>query len=240
MISDAEQLAKQGKPHLIEIQGAQYEGTHGLVQHPGRQRGRQHPDAERAARLAGAARGERAEDHEAAGHLAGGRPVAAGADGGPEPAGHGERRGGLRAELPVRLPVDEGRQAGAVQALQVGACTRGSTPTSPPASPSAASTWRSASTRRTPTWPSRPRSACGTAQNQLNAAIKGGLPPTLESLYHDPAMFPDYPFHADILTALQHGQRAAARPRRTRTSPSSSRTWCPRPRASTRRAPSRR
>ena len=27
MISDAEQLAKQGKPHLIEIQGAQYEGT---------------------------------------------------------------------------------------------------------------------------------------------------------------------------------------------------------------------
>jgi hypothetical protein len=26
MISDAEQLAKQGKPHLIEIQGAQYEG----------------------------------------------------------------------------------------------------------------------------------------------------------------------------------------------------------------------
>src|SRR5262249_56431016 len=27
MISDAEQLAKQGKAHLIEIQGAQYEGT---------------------------------------------------------------------------------------------------------------------------------------------------------------------------------------------------------------------
>src|SRR5437762_2090634 len=26
MISDAAQLAKQGKPHLIEIQGAQYEG----------------------------------------------------------------------------------------------------------------------------------------------------------------------------------------------------------------------
>jgi multiple sugar transport system substrate-binding protein len=40
-------------------------------------------------------------------------------------------------------------------------------------------------------------------QNQLNAAVKGGLPPTLESLYHDPALFPDYPFHADILSALQ-------------------------------------
>jgi multiple sugar transport system substrate-binding protein len=47
-------------------------------------------------------------------------------------------------------------------------------------------------------------------QNQLNAAVKGGLPPTLESLYHDPAMFPNYPFHADILTALQ---QASLRPK---------------------------
>jgi ABC-type glycerol-3-phosphate transport system substrate-binding protein len=47
-------------------------------------------------------------------------------------------------------------------------------------------------------------------ENQLNAAIKGGLPPTLESLYHDPAMFKDYPFHADILTALQ---QASVRPK---------------------------
>jgi multiple sugar transport system substrate-binding protein len=45
--------------------------------------------------------------------------------------------------------------------------------------------------------------------NQLNAAIKGGLPPTLESLYSDPAMFADYPFHAEILTALQN---ASVRP----------------------------
>ena len=47
-------------------------------------------------------------------------------------------------------------------------------------------------------------------QNQLNAAVKGGLPPTLESLYSDPAMFADYPFHADILTALQ---QASVRPK---------------------------
>jgi multiple sugar transport system substrate-binding protein len=47
-------------------------------------------------------------------------------------------------------------------------------------------------------------------ENQLNAAVKGGLPPTLESLYHDPAMFPDYPFHAEILTSLQN---ASVRPR---------------------------
>ena len=42
-------------------------------------------------------------------------------------------------------------------------------------------------------------------QNQLNAAIQGGLPPTLESLGHDPKLFPDYPFHADILKALKTG-----------------------------------
>ena len=45
--------------------------------------------------------------------------------------------------------------------------------------------------------------------NQLLAATKGGLPPTLESLYSDPALFPDYPFHAEILTSLQN---ASVRP----------------------------
>ena len=40
-------------------------------------------------------------------------------------------------------------------------------------------------------------------ENQLNAAVKGGLPPTLQSLYRDPAMFAPYPFHADILASLQ-------------------------------------
>jgi multiple sugar transport system substrate-binding protein len=47
-------------------------------------------------------------------------------------------------------------------------------------------------------------------ENQLNAAIKGGLPPTLESLYSDKAMFAAYPFHADILTSLQ---TASVRPK---------------------------
>jgi multiple sugar transport system substrate-binding protein len=46
--------------------------------------------------------------------------------------------------------------------------------------------------------------------NQLNAAVEGGLPPTLESLYKDPALFPAYPFHAEILTALQN---ASVRPK---------------------------
>ena len=46
--------------------------------------------------------------------------------------------------------------------------------------------------------------------NQLIAATKGGLPPTITSLYSNPALFPDYPFHADILQALQN---ASVRPK---------------------------
>jgi multiple sugar transport system substrate-binding protein len=46
-------------------------------------------------------------------------------------------------------------------------------------------------------------------QNQINAAVKGGLPPTLEELYNDPALAKDYPFHQAILTALRN---ASVRP----------------------------
>ena len=44
-------------------------------------------------------------------------------------------------------------------------------------------------------------------QNQIIGANVGGVPPTIASLYNDPALFADYPFHADILTALENAQR---------------------------------
>jgi multiple sugar transport system substrate-binding protein len=47
-------------------------------------------------------------------------------------------------------------------------------------------------------------------QNQIIGADVGGVPPTITSLYNDPALFKDYPFHADILSALQH---ASVRPK---------------------------
>ena len=47
-------------------------------------------------------------------------------------------------------------------------------------------------------------------QNQLIGATVGGVPPTIASLYSDPKMFPAYPFHADILYALEH---ASVRPK---------------------------
>ena len=42
------------------------------------------------------------------------------------------------------------------------------------------------------------------------SATVGGLPPTLASLYSDPAMFADYPFHAEILQGLEN---ASVRPK---------------------------
>src|ERR1700733_6004576 len=47
-------------------------------------------------------------------------------------------------------------------------------------------------------------------QNQIINANVGGVPPTMTSLYNDPALFADYPFHADILSALEH---ASVRPK---------------------------
>ena len=46
--------------------------------------------------------------------------------------------------------------------------------------------------------------------NQLKGATVGGVPPTIISLYSDPKLFPDYPFHADILKELEN---ASVRPK---------------------------
>ncbi len=48
------------------------------------------------------------------------------------------------------------------------------------------------------------------AQNQIIGANVGGVPPTIASLYNNPKLFKDYPFHADILNALEH---ASVRPK---------------------------
>lgn len=44
------------------------------------------------------------------------------------------------------------------------------------------------------------------AENQRNNATKGGLPPTLEALYSDPAMRETYPFADDLLEGIKNGK----------------------------------
>jgi multiple sugar transport system substrate-binding protein len=48
------------------------------------------------------------------------------------------------------------------------------------------------------------------AQNQIIGANVGGVPPTITSLYNNPALFADYPFHADIQQELEN---ASVRPK---------------------------
>jgi len=43
------------------------------------------------------------------------------------------------------------------------------------------------------------------AQNQLLGAEVGGVPPTITSLYSNPKLYPDYPMHAAILSSLENG-----------------------------------
>ncbi|MEU3947988.1 ABC transporter substrate-binding protein [Streptomyces sp. NPDC029526] len=40
-------------------------------------------------------------------------------------------------------------------------------------------------------------------ENQLTAAIDGGLPPTLRAIYDDPAFMKEYPFSKEVLAALE-------------------------------------
>ncbi|MFE2532157.1 ABC transporter substrate-binding protein [Streptomyces sp. NPDC059371] len=47
-------------------------------------------------------------------------------------------------------------------------------------------------------------------QNQLTAALEGGLPPTLRPLYSDPALVKNYPFASTVLAALEN---ASIRPK---------------------------
>lgn len=46
-------------------------------------------------------------------------------------------------------------------------------------------------------------------ENQLTAALEGGLPPTLRALYDDPSFKKQYPFSAEVLSSLE---RASVRP----------------------------
>ncbi|MFC7511887.1 hypothetical protein ACFQV4_22200 [Streptomyces thermocarboxydus] len=74
-------------------------------------------------------------------------------------------------------------------------------------------------------------------ENQLNAALKGGLPPTLRAIYDEPDFMKEYPFSKEVLASLESASVRPLTPP-TRTCRSPSRTPCPRPPTSSRRATS--
>jgi multiple sugar transport system substrate-binding protein len=209
MISDAEQLAKQGKPHLIEIQGAQYEGTtvwfntlvssaNGSILTPSGQKASLGEPAVKALGIM-----KKLADSPAA-----------------------DPSLSVQMEDQNRLAMESGTAAFELNYPYVYPSMKADNPklfknfkwalypSVIPGEPARVTIGGidMAISKYSP----HPQLSFEAAlclrdkQNQLLAATEGGLPPTLESLYSDPKMFPDYPFHADILTALQH---ASVRPK---------------------------
>jgi multiple sugar transport system substrate-binding protein len=208
MISDAEALAKQGKPHLIQIQGAQYEGTTvwfntlvnsagGSILTPNAQQASLGPPAVTALKTM--------------------KKLATSVAADPSlPVQHEDQN---------RLAMEAGTSAfelnypfvyPSMKTLQPKLFKHFKWALYPSVIPGkAARVTIGGLDLAISKYSLHPQESFQAAlclrnrENQLNAAVKGGLPPTLESLYHDPAMFGPYPFHADILTALQN---ASVRP----------------------------
>jgi multiple sugar transport system substrate-binding protein len=209
MISDAEQLAKEGKPHLIEIQGAQYEGTTvwfntlvasagGSILTPNGQQASLGAPAVRALSVMKRLGTSVAADPSLPVQMEDQNRLAMEAG-----------KAAFQLNYPFVYPSMEANNpelfkhfkwalyprvnAGEPARVTIGGIDLAISKYSP-----------------NPTLAFQAALCLRDRENQLNAAVKGGLPPTLESLYSDPAMFAAYPFHADILSALQ---RASVRPK---------------------------
>ena len=209
MISDAEQLAKQGKPHLIEIQGAQYEGTTvwfntlvasagGSILTPNGQQASLGAPAVTALGIMKKLATSPAADPSLPVQMEDQNRLAMEAGTAAFELNYPFVYPSMKADNPAmfknfKWALYPRVKAGEPAHVTIGGIDLAISKYSP--HPSLA--FQAALCLRD-------------RQNQLNAAVKGGLPPTLQSLYSDPALFPAYPFHADILTALQ---TASVRPK---------------------------
>jgi len=209
MISDAEQLAKQGKPHLIQIQGAQYEGTvvwfntltvsaGGSILNPASTAAQLGPPAVKALSIMK--------------QLA----TSAGAD--PSLP--------VQTEGPNQLAMEAGTSAFELNYPFVYPAMKVDNPKlfkvfkwAPypsvyPGKPARVTIggidYAISSTSQHPQLAFQAALCLRNAENQLNAAVKGGLPPTLASVYNNPKMQSAYPFRHLILQQVNNG---AVRPK---------------------------
>ena len=201
MISEATALAKQGKAHYIEEQGAQYEGLtvwfNSMVDSAG---GQILTPANKV--VLGAPTKTAAAIMHAAGDLAGRRPLAQRLDGGIGTGGFPERVRGVHDQLPVRLLGDPGRESEGLQRHGVRTVPRGQPRRG------AARVDRRLQPRRLGVLPHadlafRALQCLTQSQNQARDAIKGGLAPVASSIYDQAAFDKAYPFHQLIKQQLQ-------------------------------------
>jgi trehalose/maltose transport system substrate-binding protein len=209
MLADAEQLAKQGKPHLIEIQGAQYEGTvvwfNTLVASAG---GNILNPASTAAQLGPPAVKALSIMQQLA-HSSAADPSL-----------------GVQMEDQNRLAMESGTAAFELNYPFVYPSMKADQPAlfkhfkwAPypsvyPGKP--AKVTIGGIDLAVSAYSQHPQLAfqavlcLRNAQNQLTAAVKGGLPPTLASVYNNPQMQSAYPFRHLILQQVNNG---AVRPK---------------------------
>jgi multiple sugar transport system substrate-binding protein len=209
MISDAEQLAKQGKPHLIEIQGAQYEGTTvwfntmvasagGTVLNPDATKVTLGPASLKALSIMKQLASSPAADPSL----------------------------DVQMENDNRLAMEGGQAAFQLNYPFVYPAMKADNPKLfkhfkwalyPEVVPGHPAKVTIGGIDLAVSHFSQHKALAFKAalclrdrQNQLIGANVGGVPPTIASLYNDPALFKNYPFHADILKSLQN---ASVRPK---------------------------
>jgi multiple sugar transport system substrate-binding protein len=209
MIADAEQLAKEGKPHYIEIQGAQYEGgtvwfntmvasAGGSILNPDGTNVTLGPSAVKALTIMKQLATSDAADPSLDVQMENQNRLAFEAGNAAFELNYPFVYPSMKADNPKLFKVFKWTQypevvAGTPAKVSIGGVDLGVSAYSQ----HKALAFKAALCLRD-------------AQNQLLGATLGGVPPTLTSLYHNPKLYPDYPMHADILQALEN---ASVRPK---------------------------
>jgi len=204
MIADAEALARQGKPHLIEIQGAQYEGTvvwfNTLVASAGgsilnliSSAAQLGPPAIRALSIMKQLASSPAADPSLGVQMEDQNRLAMEAGSAAFELNYPYVYPSMKADNPKLFKVFKWAPYPRVNPGTPARVTIGGIDLAVSAySPHPQLAFEAALCLRN-------------AENQLTAAVKGGLPPTLASVYNDPKMQSAYPFRHLILQQVNFG-----------------------------------
>ena len=209
MMSDAEALARQGKPHLIEIQGAQYEGTvvwfntltasaGGSILNPTSTAAQLGPPAIKALSIMKQLATSSAADPSLGVQMEDQNRLAMEAGSAAFELNYPFVYPAMKADNPKLFKVFKWAPYPSVYPGKPARVTIGGADLAV------------SSTSQHPQLAFQAILCLRNAENQLNAAIKGGLPPTLASVYNNPKMQSAYPFRHLILAQVNNG---AVRPK---------------------------
>ena len=209
MLSDAEQLAKQGKPHLIQIQGAQYEGTvvwfntltasaGGSILNPASTAAQLGPPAVKALSIMKQLATSSAADPSLPVQTEGPNQLAMEAGTSAFELNYPFVYPAMKIDNPKLFKVFKWAPYPSVYPGKPARVTVGGID------------YAISSTSQHAQLAFQAALCLRNAENQLNAAVKGGLPPTLASVYNNPKMQSAYPFRHLILAQVNNG---AVRPK---------------------------